>query len=45
MRLIREFEATMASKTERDFAENRAAVARFVSEGVAYMKERKAGMK
>lgn len=42
MSLIREYEATMASKTEADFAENQIAVAQFVCQGVAYLKARRA---
>lgn len=45
MGLVRDFEATMSCKTEKDFSENQAAVARFVRKGVHYLEERRAGMK
>lgn len=45
MGLIRGFEETLAEKTGRDFAENQAAVARYVRDAVVFLEERKAGLR
>lgn len=44
MALVRGFEQTLGSKTERDFAENQAAVQEYVRKGVIFLKERRAGL-
>lgn len=43
MGLVRQFEQSLDGKTERDYSENRTAVAQYVQKGVAVLKERRAG--
>lgn len=44
MGLVRAFEASLSSKTAQDFAENQAAVARYVRDAVVLLEKRKAGL-